>query len=92
MDDRVFNPDGTITTIIPAKEWTDPITGMKETIPEKRITIKPAKPEGWVTTVIPAREWTDPITGVKETIPEKIITIYTTKNIFEDILPGQLRT
>ena len=37
MDNRVFNPDGTITTIIPAREWTDPITGVKETIPEKKI-------------------------------------------------------
>ena len=84
MDNRVFNPDGTITTIILAREWTDPITGVKETIPEKKITIKPQKPEGWVTTVIPAREWTDPITGMKETIPEKKIKTYTPKDILQD--------
>jgi hypothetical protein len=39
MEYRVFNPDGTITTIIPVREWIDPITGMKETLPRKLLPL-----------------------------------------------------
>jgi hypothetical protein len=55
MEYRVFNPDGTITTIINTSERMD-------------------RPDYWN----------------EGNVTKKIITTYTTKNIFEKKLPGNL--